>query len=83
MKFHCSECGAVLDIAHELDGEIKKPERGQCINDEPRLPTGAACYNVPVISVKPCQTCIRKYTGPAKKLTDAIKLMSELDKAGE
>jgi hypothetical protein len=78
MHFHCAECGKQLRILTENEG-AKKPKyhddtfRGQ----EPKEPTGAACHYTPKISIVPCESCIKKYTAPAKKLCEALKELND------
>jgi len=80
MHFHCSECGKQLHLKNSIDG-AKKPRYhyDDFGNQEPKEPTGAACYYTPKISIVPCKACIDKYTLPAKALTDAIIKISEIN----
>ena len=80
MHFHCSECGKQLNIVNDQEG-AKKPKYhdDDFRSQEPKEPTGAACHYTPKISVEPCRNCIEKYTGPAKKLVDAINAISGED----
>ena len=74
MHFHCSECGAQLRIAESKEGV--EPKRDSFLQiQEPKEPTGAACHYTPSVRIVPCWACIDKYTGPAKKLTEAIAAM--------
>ena len=71
MHFHCSECGRQLNIANERERKVEPKYEG-CFHQNPEEPTGAACHYTPKISVEPCRNCIEKYTGPARKLAEAL-----------
>lgn len=79
MHFHCSECGKQLKLKYENEGAAEVKRESSYMFDEPKEPTGAACYYTPRISIEPCQSCIRKYTGPAKKIVDALKEIDNID----
>jgi len=79
MHFHCAECGKQLHIDDKPKMEPKY-HYDDFPSQKPKEPTGAACHYTPKISVKPCSNCIEKYTGPAKKIVDAISAMTELNK---
>lgn len=78
MHFHCAECGYQLKLQTENEG-AKKPEyhKDDFASQNPKEPTGASCYHTPKISIEPCKKCIEKYTGPAKKLTEALALLNK------
>jgi hypothetical protein len=80
MHFHCSECGNQLKLKNESEG-AKKPvyHDDTYRTQEPKEPTGAACYYTPKISIEPCKRCIEKYTKPAKQLVDAINIINNGD----
>lgn len=71
MQFNCAECGNVLDLVLGRDEQVRSKE---CLAMDavPKLPTGCELRAVPPVQIKPCRHCIEKYTGPAKKLMDAI-----------
>lgn len=73
MHFHCAECGDILDIALN---EERSTLKNEFVSGEP---TGAACYHVPRISVKPCKRCIEKYTAPAEAMVRAVKAMQDIE----
>lgn len=82
MHFHCSECGAVLNIAYP-DAAAKPAEyhanQPWARENHDAEPTGAAVRYVPAISVEPCPKCIERHTGPAKQLSAALKAMGALE----
>lgn len=75
MRFNCSECGnqLILRLPEESAEPIELPLR--CEN--PPKPVGANKLNAGLIMIKPCAHCIEKYTGPAKKLAEAIKTIQQ------
>lgn len=75
LKFHCSNCGKVLNIVTDYEKKnLPKPEES-CLRDEPRMPTGALMHIPDAIYIEPCTYCIDKETGPAKKLREALSEM--------
>ena len=79
MHFHCSECGKQLKLKQENEGAKKPAYRyDDSDQDEPKEPTGAACYYTPTLSIEPCKFCIEKYTGPAKKIVEALNSLTDL-----
>lgn len=75
MHFHCSECGSVLIIVGT--GSEKVRSKDGIYQESPKLPTGADLRSVPPIQIVPCRECIEKYTGPSRKLAEAIKALTE------
>jgi hypothetical protein len=79
LTFHCGECGKRLCVSNEEERTVD-PDGLEFYRDNkkevPKLPTGAACLYTEGISIEPCRNCIEKYTGPAEKLVEAIKIMS-------
>lgn len=72
MHFHCSECGRQLKIDYPEEAKAK-PVDARSTNQVPQEDTGGVCFYTPIISIRPCQHCIKKHTEPAKKLMQAIK----------
>lgn len=75
MHFHCAECGSVLNIVGM--GSENVASKAGVYQEEPTLPTGAELRTVPPIQIVPCRKCIEKYTGPSRKLAEAIKELTE------
>lgn len=72
VHFHCAECGKQLTLT---DGDGKHYNRAY--SQIPQEPTGAECYYVPRVNIWPCESCINKYTGPAKKILEGLKEMEK------
>ena len=77
LHFHCSECGSLLDIKTENEEDVKN-ERVSYNHENPLLPTGATLRCVDPIQIIPCERCIEKYNGPAKKLLEAFKEINDI-----
>lgn len=79
MRLYCADCGHQLSLSYPMDYGDKdvellpkeRPIGG--FEEEPRLPTGAACRHIPAIHVHPCRHCREQHIGPAKRLADALR----------
>jgi len=70
LHLHCSECGTRLRLCYK--NEAQKPPKESGYMEADKEPTGAECFYPGSISVEPCRKCIEKYTGPARRLVDAL-----------
>lgn len=75
MRLNCSECGRQLNL--KLEKESANPVEISGHNENPKIPTGAACLHAGLIMVEPCRFCIEKYTGPSKRLLEALNSLQE------
>jgi len=76
MHFECTECGNRLNIS----SKINEPDHYSSLTENPKLETGANNHVTPVVGIYPCNNCIEKYTKPAEKLVEALRLINEVDK---
>ena len=77
VKFRCSECGSILNLLYQAEVRTKDHGGLKPTVLSPPDPTGAAKVEIPAIYIAPCGHCIEKYTGPAKMLSDALKILSD------
>lgn len=77
IKFHCSDCGGLLNLKYEIEGIKTKPISDCFQQKNPPDPIGNDCVHNPLISIDPCRPCIEKYTWPAKMLLESLKKLQE------
>lgn len=70
VRAFCSDCGGELLFPYAQEAKVAKPDAHR--NGDP---TGALVHYMPVF-VSPCRTCIESATGPARKLTEAVREMA-------
>jgi hypothetical protein len=79
MHFHCAECGSVLNLREPSEEKVpnERYESGVWAGrGHDKEPTGAAVRYVEAVQVEPCRVCIDRYTGPAKRLAEAMQQLT-------